>query len=512
MSIAAPDWIAHHAAFSPDRRAVTDIHSGRTFTYSELNERCGRFAHFLRQNGVQKGGRVVVLCHNSTDIFEVQFACQKIGAVFVPLNWRLAGAEIAAIVGNAAPDVLIYGSEFSGIAGDLKSSGALRTVICTNYGAASEFEEAISASPNLESTETNTHDDIFAIMYTSGTTGLPKGVVITHRMTIFTGFNGMMKTGVDSSSTGLTFLPLFHVGGLFLMANFIFQAGGHNVVMHSFDADLCLKLLGDRELRISHAFGVPTNFAMMAERPGFARSDLSHVRCLMVGGAPSPMGLLQAYADKQIRLQQGWGMTETATIGTVLSSEAAFSKIGSAGLPVLHAELTILDEAFRPVKRGEIGQLAIRGPTVTPGYWRQPDATREAFHDGWFLTGDAAQVDHDGYYFIVDRWKDMFISGGENVYPAEIESVLSKMPGIAEAAIIGVPDEKWGEVGCAYVTLQTGASLTPNEILSHCANALARFKLPKHVRLVSEIPHTAAGKIAKPELRALYRHERAANR
>jgi fatty-acyl-CoA synthase len=341
-------------------------------------------------------------------------------------------------------------------------------------------------------------------MYTSGTTGRPKGVVITHRMTVFSGLNGMMKADVTGNSTGLTFLPLFHVGGLFLMANYIFHAGGHNVVMRSFDPSQALGHLADPNLRVTHAFGVPTNFAMMSEQPAFASCDLSHIRCLMVGGAPSPMSLLMSYIEKGVRLQQCWGMTETATLGIALASDAPFSKIGSAGQAVMHAELTILDHAYSPVDRGAVGQLAIRGPTVTPGYWKQDNATRAAFRDGWFLTGDAARQDEDGFYFIVDRWKDMYISGGENVYPAEIENVLFAIDGVVEAAVIGVPDDRWGEVGCAFVVLRDGVNVTSAEIIRHCEALLARFKLPKHIRFIDGIPHTAAGKISKPELRALY--------
>lgn len=501
MTFSAPDWIAHHAATSPHRHAMTDVYSGRSYTYAQMNDRCSRLAAYLRRAGVQRGDRVVVLCHNSTDIFEIQFACCKLGAAFTPLNWRLAAAEIASIIQNAAPAVVIYGSEFADIARALKTDGLVNRIVQTNDGKPSEYEEAIRTSDLLDTPATIMHDDLLAIMYTSGTTGLPKGVLITQRMAIFSAVNGMMKTGVTGSSVGLTFLPLFHVGGLFLMANFIFHGGGHNVVMRSFDAAQCLDVLADRKLQITHAFGVPTNFAMIAELPGFATCNLDHVHCLIVGGAPSPMGLLNAYASKNIRLQQGWGMTETATIGTVLSADDAFDKIGSAGRAVMHAELAILDEDYRPVPTGGVGQLAIRGPTVTPGYWRQPDATHAAFHDGWFLTGDAARVDQDGFYYIVDRWKDMYISGGENVYPAEVESVLSRLNGVVEAAVIGMPDEKWGEVGCAFIVQRDGAGLTTDNIVAYCANHLARFKLPKQIIFVDEIPHTAAGKIAKPLLR-----------
>lgn len=508
MTFFAPDWISHHAAVSPGRRAMTDVHSGRSFTYAEMNERCGRLASHLRRLGIGHGDRVAVLCYNSTDIFEIQFACCKLGAAFVPLNWRLADAEIAAIAKNASPKLLIHGADFSDTAHSLKMAGHVAHIIRVNDGAASDYEDAIRDSDIIDRPHAITHDDLLAIMYTSGTTGLPKGVLITQRMAIFSALNGMMKTGVNERSTGLTFLPLFHVGGLFLMANFIFHAGGHNVVMRSFDAAACLNLLADRTIGISHAFGVPTNFAMMSELPDFKSCDLGHIECLMVGGAPSPMGLLMAYANKGIRLQQGWGMTETATIGTVLSADDAFDRIGSAGRPVMHAELAVLDDEHRPLPAGAVGQLAIRGPTVTPGYWQQPTATAAAFHKDWFLTGDAARVDEDGFYYIVDRWKDMYISGGENVYPAEIESVLSSLDGVGEAAVIGIPDEKWGEVGCAFIVRQAGAVLTAEDVTAYCARHLARFKLPKQIIFVSDIPHTAAGKIAKPDLRERHRSGR----
>jgi len=505
MTNHAPDWIAHHALCVPDRIAMTDAHSGRSFTYGQMEQRCACLAALFRNDyGVRKGDRVAVIAFNSTDIFEVQFACRKIGAVFVPLNWRLSKTELKAILENAEPALIVYGPELQVLADYLRELGVARKFIDVCDGAASTYEKGIANAPPLVQTEPVTHDDAFAIMYTSGTTGLPKGAIITHRMTIFSGVNGMMKAQVSEASTGLTFLPLFHVGGLFLMANFIFHAGGRNVVMRNFDAAAAFALLADPELRISHAFGVPTNFLMMAQLPDFAGRDLSHVKCLTVGGAPSPMNLLEVYAGKGIRLQQGWGMTETATLGTILAPDVAISKIGSAGRPVMHAELAIFDETFQPVAKGTVGQLVIRGPTVTPGYWKQPAATESAFHDGWFLTGDAARQDDDGFFYIVDRWKDMYISGGENIYPAEVENVLQAIPGVVEAAVIGVPDEKWGEVGCAFLAVNREFDLSEKTVLAFCERSLGRFKLPKHLRIVEEIPHTAAGKISKPDLRASF--------
>lgn len=508
----APDWIAHHAHYTPDRVAMTDIHSARTFTYQQMNERCARLAGYFQDRlGLKKGDRVAVLAYNSTDIFEIQFACCKLGAIFVPLNWRLSNVELLAILANAEPKIVVYGSEFQETIDGLISGLAGVHFVELSDGRPSRYEMGISdAIPIVERAQL-VHDDVFAIMYTSGTTGRPKGVIITHRMTIFSAVNGMMKAGVDHRSTGLTFLPLFHVGGLFLMANFIFHAGGHNIIMRNFDARAALDLLADADTKISHAFGVPTNFLMMAELPSFADADISHVECLTVGGAPSPQSLLKSYSSKGIGIQQGWGMTETATLGTMLAPDVALHKIGSAGKPVMHAELAIVDEELLPVSRGEVGQLIIRGPTVTPGYWNQPEETAKAFHHGWFLTGDAARQDDDGFIYIVDRWKDMYISGGENVYPAEVENVLQAIPGVLEVAVIGVPDQKWGEVGCAYLVTRPDFALSERDVLVICERALARFKLPRYVHFVDEIPHTAAGKISKPELRSRFKSAKEGN-
>jgi fatty-acyl-CoA synthase len=496
------DWIGFHALWTPQKIALSDLKSTRQFTYLEMNERCSRLAAFLSTaQGITRGDRVAVLAQNSSDIFEVQFACMKLGAIFVPLNWRLAKTEVLDILVNSEAKVLIYGAEFETVAESSVSSGAVKTAIRTSNGARSEYENGISAAEPFTSTIMRSMDDVWMIMYTSGTTGRPKGVMITYRMASFTGIHGMLKASVTQDSCGLTFLPLFHVGGLFIMANMIFHAGGRNVVMEKFDAAAALQALTDPELGVSHAFGVPTNFLMMAQEPLFKTADLTSLRCLLVGGAPSPATLLEAYAQKAAALQQGWGMTETASIGTVLSTDNAVRKLGSVGRPLPYIEVDIVDESGNSVSPGQIGELVVRGPTVTPGYWQSPEETAKAFRNGWFLTGDAARQDEEGFFFIVDRWKDMFISGGENVYPAEIENLLHRINGVLEAAVVGVPDECWGEVGCAYLHVEPLFSLTEQDVIRHCSSKLARFKLPKFVKFVKELPHTAAGKIAKPVLR-----------
>jgi fatty-acyl-CoA synthase len=320
-------------------------------------------------------------------------------------------------------------------------------------------------------------------------------------MAVYNAVHCAMTMSITPASKNIVFLPTFHTGGLNVYANPIFHSGGTNVVLREFDPAYFLELLSDKELCITHMFGVPTNFLMMANEPGFDDADLSHIECLGIGGAAAPLALIELFAKKDIKLQQGWGMTETGPLGLMLSPDKALSKIGSSGLPPMYVHLKICDNQDVEMPFGQDGELLIKGPTVLPGYWN-----REAEHDdfftsdGWFRTGDVARQDEDGYYYIVDRTKDMYISGGENVYPAEIENVIYQLDGILENAVIGVADEKWGEVGRACVVLKPGANLDENAVIEHCDSQLARFKVPKQVRFVEELPHNATGKVLKHEI------------
>jgi fatty-acyl-CoA synthase len=309
-----------------------------------------------------------------------------------------------------------------------------------------------------------------------------------------------MLTELTRSSKGLTYLPQFHIGGICLYAMPCFHLGAPVAIMRQFDAQQALDLLARPDSGITHVFGVPTNFLFMSQLPDFAAARFDHLVSVGIGGAASPIALLELYAEKGVMFQQGWGMTETCTIGTLLSKERALDKIGSSGQQVLHADLKIIDDQGRELPPGKTGELMIKGPTVTPGYWRRPEANSTALVDGWLHTGDAAYVDEEGFYFIVDRWKDMFISGGENVYPAEVEDTLYRIPDIAEAAVIGIADDKWGEVGRAFIVLKEGSRLNADDILEHCARNLARFKIPKSVRFLAELPHNATGKVTKHAL------------
>lgn len=500
--IPAEDWIAYHARFAPQSEAAHDLASGRRLTYAQFDERITRGALWLaRDFGVRPGDRVAVLSMNDTDVFELQFACRRLGAIFLPLNWRLAVAELEFICKDASPIVLIHGAEFADAALQVaKLAGVPHTAGLAN-GKSSAYESGLAAAHGTLDPPVPDLADIWTVMYTSGTTGRPKGAQITHRMCVFNAVQAAMMVGLTAQSRNLVFLPTFHTGGLNVYANPTFHTGGCNVVMRSFDPTQFLRLLSDRTLGLSHALGVPTNFLMLAQEPGFAAADLSHIVSLGVGGAAAPLALIEEYGRKGIKLQQCWGMTETGPIGLLLSGDRALSKVGSSGLPPLYVRLKICDPDGNEVKRGETGELMIKGPTVTPGYWNRPEANRTSFtKDGWFHTGDAARQDDDGYYYIVDRWKDMFISGGENVYPAEVENVIYQLDGVLENAVVGVPHEKWGEVGRAFVVLKAGANLDETAVIEHCGGQLARYKVPKQVRFIDELPHNATGKVLKHQL------------
>jgi fatty-acyl-CoA synthase len=504
MSVRYYDWIAHHANRGGDRLASVDLATGRRYTYQQFDDRIARLASALRDTcRVAAGDRVAVLAPNSTDIFEVQFACGRLGAIFVPLNWRLANPELRAILTDCGPVAMVYDQEFAGRADDLASAvPAMR--LCVSGTPDSEFEHLIAGSPRLDQRQMVTLDDISTILYTSGTTGLPKGAIITHDMNLWNIVNTSVPVGLTESSVFLTFLPLFHTGGLNVFANPTFHAGGTVLVMRAFDAGQALRLIGDPSVGVTHLFGVPANFQFMGQHPAFRLTDLSHVVYAGVGGAPTPDAILAAWAAQGLIVQQAYGMTETGPLVLLLDKADAVRKAGAAGKPALHTEVRMVDTEGNDVPAGTVGELWVRGPNVTPGYWRKPDVNAVSFTDGWLHTGDAAIVDSDGFYTIVDRWKDMYISGGENVYPAEVENVLYECPDIAEAAVIAVSSERWGEVGRAIVVRKPDTALSEDALLAFCAARLARYKLPHSVLFIDALPRNATGKVHKPTLRQQY--------
>ncbi|WP_420132086.1 acyl-CoA synthetase [Rhodopseudomonas sp.] len=497
MSFAYYDWIAHHAEVRPDRIAVVDLATQRRLTYRALDERVDRLAAHLDGLGVGRGDRVAVLAANTTDTLEVQFACFRLGAIFVPLNVRLTVHELAFIVGDAAPRVLAHDADFAAMAGELQGKCSVPHLL--QFGEA--YEAAIKAASRLGRAEAVALDDVSTIMYTSGTTGKPKGAMITHGMTFINAVNLGIPTFISQRTVFLCVMPLFHTGGLNCYTNPVLHAGGTVILMRAFDPAETLRLIGDASIGLTHFFGVPSIYQFMCQHPAFASTDLSRLQVAGVGGAPMPVPLLKIWQDRGCVLMQGYGMTETSPAVLMLDADDAARKAGSAGKPVLHADLKIVGPDGEPVPPGEMGELWVKGPNITPGYWNRPDANRTSFTDGWLHTGDAARVDDEGFYYIVDRTKDMYISGGENVYPAEVEDVLYQLSEIAEAAVIGAPDPQWGETGVAIVAVKRGQQLPESTLHAHCRERLARFKCPQRVIFVEALPRNATGKVHKPTLR-----------
>jgi fatty-acyl-CoA synthase len=412
---------------------------------------------------------------------------------------RAASMPREFIVGDASPGVMIHDADMAETALAVAKRCNVGAALC--YGPGGSYETAIETAKPLDAAEVVTLDDISTIMYTSGTTGQPKGAIITHGMTFWNCVNLGGPAYISPSTVLLTVLPLFHTGGLNCYTNPVLHAGGTVLIMRAFDPGLALELISDASVGINQFFGVPSIYQFMAQHNLFATADFSRLAIGGVGGAPMPVPLLKVWEERGVALQQGYGMTETSPAVLTLDREDAVRKAGSSGKPVLHTEVRIVRPDGSDAGVDELGELWVRGPNVTPGYWNRPDANASSFTDGWLHTGDATRVDADGFYFIVDRWKDMYISGGENVYPAEVESVLHQLPAVAEAAVIGIPNAQWGEVGMAIVAVRPGHTLEAEEIHAHCAANLARFKCPRLIEFVEALPRNATGKIHKPTLR-----------
>lgn len=500
MDLERVDSLSHHARVTPGGCALVDLETGRALTYRDLDVRVNRVAGFLQSRfGILKGDRVAVLSQNSSDVFEIQFACWRIGAIFVPVNWRLTVPELEYILQDARPSVLFADIAFCAAADELAARLPFLQVV-ERGGADSAYERLIQEG-SVPSTEPRVGlADMASLIYTSGTTGRPKGAMISHQMELFTCLNYVGATGISGRSKTLVVLPQFHVGGLNCFPNPIFYLGGTVLVMKSFDPKRFLELLMNPAEGITHVFAVPTIYALMSQQPEFGSARFDHVICAAVGGASVPIALLQVLEQQGLPIQQGWGMTESASMGSMLHSSRSRDKLGSAGLPVQHVRLRITDAEGRELPAREVGELQVRGPSITKGYWNRPDANATSFSEGWFRTGDAAYLDEDGYLYIVDRWTDMYISGGENVYPAEIENTLVGINGVLEAAVIGIPDERWGQVGRAFISCKADARLTEEAILAHCRERLAKYKIPREIVFTDAIPHNAAGKVLKAQL------------
>jgi fatty-acyl-CoA synthase len=495
------DWLAYYAAYDPGRLAAVDLATQRWLTYGQFDERATRLATALRERfGVEHGDRVGFLAHNSSDHFEAMFACWKLGAIFVPLNWRLSAHEMAAILDHCEPRVVLHDADLA----PLLALAHLPAVSRTPGRAACEYEQLLSAHQPYVAMEHVDFDTINLLLYTSGTTGRPKGVIYTHRMTSNIVSHAALHAGIRAGTRTLTYSPLFHAAGLNALAMPSFHYGSAVFVMRSFDAGDCLAMLTDPALGITHTVGVPTTYQLMSQRPEFASARFPTLEVAAVGAAPVPLHLLEVWAGKGLVLSQSFGMTEVFSVSFTPPGKAR-EQIGSAGYPLMHVKVQIGDEHGLELPRNRVGEIQVRGPGVTPGYWHDPESTKAAFTpDGWFRTGDAGRMTEDGVIYVVDRIKDMYISGGENVYPAEVESAIDALDEVSQCAVIGIPDAKWGEVGLALVVPRPGQHVDPEQVLAHCRERLARYKVPRRVRVVDSLPLSPQGKILKKELHRIY--------
>jgi fatty-acyl-CoA synthase len=498
-----PDWLVKHAAQFPQQVALVDLHTSRSVSYAQLNERASRFAEFLRERWqIKPGDRVAVLAHSSSDYVEMLYGCGKLGAIMVCLNWRLALPELAGIVADAEPAAIIWGEEFDQTGAALAESCKLTRQMVTGAprGGVAGYEAALAemSGATIEM-PWRQHDEVWYLLYTAGTTGKPKGVLQTWGMAFTNAVNGMLAAGLRREDRMLSVLPYFHTGGLNLYMNPLIMCGGTTLIMRQFDVDKTMDLL---EKEATVMFGVPAIYLFLSQHPRFASADFSRVRNWACGGAPIPKTLLEQYLAKGVTICFGFGMTETGPTAFLTDEATARKKVGTVGKPVMYVEGQVVDTQTRQrLGANQRGELLLRGPGLTPGYWHKPEATAKAYEDGWLCTGDIAYFDEEGDYYIVDRSKDMYISGGENVYPAEVENVIFQLEGVAEVAVIGVHDAKWGEVGKAIVALKPGVQVVGEAVIAHCKAKLASFKAPKYVEFVSAVARNAAGKLDKPTLR-----------
>jgi len=506
------DYLGRREIYSPDKLAIIDVgkQPELRITYRQFNERAKRLANWLHDvAGVGKGDRVAILARDGVEHLDCFYACGKLGAIHTALNWRLHWRETAGIVQNTTPKVLIYSDDFKesvrALADQIRNSQfEIRHYLHIEgdgIPGSQHFETTLQSSPATPITcETLEAEDIACLLFTGGTTGLPKGAMISHRMICWNVLNTVIHD-LHHDDVYLNIYPLFHAGGLFAYMSSQVVFGNTSVLTRQFDPVQVLDLI-QRE-KVTVFAGVPTMYQMMLQAPNFQTVDLSSLRFCTCGGAPLPVPVIQQYMrEKGIRFKQGFGMTEFGPGLFALPAEDAERKAGSIGRPNFFVDVRVVDDDNQPLGANQVGELVLKGPSRCSGYWNNPQASADVLDsEGWFHTGDLVRHDEDWYFYVVDRKKDMFISGGENVYPVEIENVLYRHPAVHMCAVIGVPDAKWGEVGKACVVLKPGASAGEAEIIAFLQEHLARYKVPKSVVFLDSLPLSGMGKILRRELR-----------
>jgi fatty-acyl-CoA synthase len=526
------DVLGERARLSPEKTALVEVATGRRFTYAELDGRARAAARALIEGlGLKKGDRLALLAGNRVEFLDVFFACGKTGVVLVPLNTRQTAGELQGIVEDAQPKAFLYDQAHEETAGELlRSVRGVKGVPLDAPAAPGRtrfltFKEILSSLPlsppaaaSAVAAEIPGPEDLYCLLYTSGTTGKPKGVMVPHRMVAWNAVNTVVSWQLREDDVSPVYTPLYHAGGLGAFLTPIFAVGGTIVLFSGFDPVEILATIGTE--RCTVILGVPTIFRMLQEHPAWASADFSSVRYFASGGAPLPLDIIETWQKRGANFKQGYGLTEVGVNCFAMSVAESVRKAGSIGRPMMFTEAKLTDEEGREVSVGEVGELLLRGPHVCKGYYRNPEATAAALDaEGWFHTGDLAKKDADGFFTIAGRKKDMLISGGVNVYPAEIEGVLFQHPGVKDVAVVGVPDAKWGEVGVAFIVWreeekgeekislngeERRTAAVAAELAEFVAARLAKYKVPRDFIFVDSLPRTPYGKVVKGELRSSY--------
>ncbi|WP_445664485.1 class I adenylate-forming enzyme family protein [Fodinibius sp. AD559] len=482
------NWLKKRERYAPQKEAVIDTASSKRFTYQDLNKKANRLAGYLQQEwGLEAGDRLAVVSKNNIEYLILFFACAKIGIVMVPLNYRLPKAGLYELLDDADAHLTVYSDEFSFIKDEAAEA--------ISFDKISEVLKSSQAMPNIY--EANP-EDIAMILYTSGTTGKSKGAMISWQQIHWNSINTEISLELTGQDCAFVNTPFYHTGGWHVLLMPLIHHGGKLVLQPEFDAAECNRLIEEEGITI--LFGIPTMLRMMMEESNFDEVDVSSVRFAICGGESCPIPIINRYKEKGIPIRQGYGLTEAGPNCYSLPAEDAIRKKGSVGFPNFHIGVKIVDDNNEEVPQGEVGELLMKGPHVFAGYWKNPEATEEAIDNGWVHTGDLFRCDEDGYYYMVGRKKEMYISGGENVYPVQVEKVIYEHDAVAQVAVIGVPDEQWGETGCAFVVLKDGVSLTKDELQSYCREYLAGYQTPKHIFFRDSLPVGDSNKIQKRDL------------
>lgn len=503
------DWLKKWNQYSPNGVAIKDGETGREYTYKACYELSQRGAWILENKfKVQKGDRVAVLATNELEYVFLFFSLQRLGAIMVPVNFRLTQREVDHIITDCSPKLVVHQEAYDSIIKNLpKEIATVQTYLLNDFskdlGCQNESQTNYLEGVSLKNFAPEAGDAAM-IIYTSGTTGAPKGAIISYDMLFWNSINTTLRLNISQNDCTVIFLPFFHTGGWNVLTTPFMHRGAKTIFLKKFDAEQILKLSSQEKATI--LFGVPTTMDMMARSPIFKDINLSTLRYAIVGGEPMPVDLINVWHNKGIPIRQGYGLTEFGPNVFSLNQEDAIRKIGSIGFTNFYTDAKIVDNDDRELGDNEIGELALRGPMCMTGYWKNEKATKETIKDGWLYTGDLVRRDSEGYYYVVGRKKDMYKSGGENVYPPELEQVLRHLPGVREVAVIGVPDSKWGEVGKAFI-VKDNDSLTEETVSNYCLKNLAKFKIPKYFVFVNDLPKGDSGKILKRKLIELYPHQ-----